>query len=90
MAYTIEQAKLELKNLTSNSTLDDIRNIINNLDVTDIKASKDAKTVLYSGMGSSFPESLANNPDVRIINNTQAFPLVPNVHVGNAYKNKIR
>lgn len=60
MAYTIEQAKLELKNLTSNSTLDDIRNIINNLDVTDIKASKDAKTVLF---------------------------LVPNVHVGNAYKN---
>ena len=66
MSYTINDANIELEKIISGervATLDELNSIFSNLDVTDVNANTNAKTVLYSGMGSSFYESLANNPD---------------------------
>ncbi len=76
MSYTINDANIELEKIISGervATLDELNKIFSNLDVTDVNGNTNAKTILYSGMGSSFSESLVNNPDVRILNNTQAF-----------------
>ncbi len=68
MALTLEQAQIRLSNIATGDT-ESLRNLINELSV---EASGN-KTILYSGMGEDFSKTLSNNPDIRIIDNTQAF-----------------
>lgn len=50
----------------------ELKRIINELDVTDTSAIADAKTILYSGMDKDTVSKLANNPKNRILDNTDA------------------
>ena len=86
MSYTINDANIELEKIISGervATLDELNKIFSNLDVTDVNGNTNVKTILYSGIGSSFFESLVNNPDVRIINNTEAFKFLEEALVAN-------
>ncbi len=68
MTLTLEQAQVRLGNIATGDT-EALKNLINELSV---EASGN-KTILYSGMGEDFSKTLSNNPDIRFIDNTQAF-----------------
>jgi hypothetical protein len=68
MALTLEQAQTRLSSIATGDT-EALKNLINELSIE----ASGSKTILYSGMGEDFSKNLSNNPDIRIIDNTQAF-----------------
>jgi hypothetical protein len=75
MSYDYDNALKELAKIVANPsyTKEELLNLAKQVDVSNAKGSI---TVLYSGVGQVLPGAMATDPNIRILDKTDAFKLL--------------
>ena len=91
MGYTVEEANQALRKIVSGeapATMEELRRIIDELDVSDNYAIAGAKTVLYSGSDvADLLEGLDSSRGVRILDHTEAFKFLNKISTNEDFAN---